>query len=114
MKMSAVAKVSPKASGMNEPVPITSTGARAWPNILHLNGVNPLEPTMRAELKPAASRVWRILITLATDTPVPNSTLRTRSLTMLSVSESYALAHHRPHRLVLVQYMQPVGHQFGR
>src|SRR5712691_2242088 len=89
-KMSAVAKVSLKFSGMKEPVPITSSGALQLANILHLNRVNPDEPTILQALKPFASSVWRSWMTAATETPVPNSTLRTRSLTMFRLSASNA------------------------
>src|SRR5882672_5608360 len=89
-KMSAVAKVSLKFSGIKEPVPTTSSGALPLANILHLNSVNPDEPTILQALKPFASRVCRSWMTAATETPVPNSTLRTRSLTMFRLSASNA------------------------
>src|SRR5712691_1627822 len=90
MKMSAVAKVSLKLSGMKEPVPTTSSGARLFANILHLKRLKPEEPTILQALKPFASSVCLSWMTEATETPVPNSTLRTRSFTMFRLSASNA------------------------
>src|SRR5690242_14637767 len=89
-KMSAVAKVSLKLSGMKEPVPTASSGALQFANILHLNRLKPDEPTILQALKPLASSTRLSWITAATDTPVPNSTLRTRSLTIFRLSASNA------------------------
>ncbi len=85
-----MAKVSLKFSGMKLPVPTTSTGARLLANILHLNSVNPEEPTILQALNPFASSVCRSWMTEATDTPVPNNTFLTRSFTMLRLSASKA------------------------
>src|SRR5882672_9095226 len=103
MKTSAVANVSGKFSGMNEPVPTTSRGARQFANILHLNRLNPEEPTIFAALKQLDHRGDR-------DARAEQNLSHAVLDDVQAVGVERLLAHHVAHRLVLVGNVQPADH----